>query len=130
MGHLVRRHIRAAVKLIYITGDMGLAFQALPKLEPMPSIILEDALDIKLIDEHVYKSNRKCVLIALPFGRNEEEREAESRALIIGFIRYLKNMTATGASGVVINEVSSITFSILLRVNSITFVHESKMKIF
>ncbi|GFR29854.1 SPOC domain-containing protein [Trichonephila clavata] len=104
MGHLILRHYRTLVKLIYVAGDMSLAFQALPKFGPVPSIILEDALENKLIDEYVYKYKRKCVLIALPFGRDEEERQSQARAMFTGFIRYLKEIMATGAAGIVINE--------------------------
>ncbi|GFS83505.1 SPOC domain-containing protein [Trichonephila clavipes] len=104
MGNLVLRQFRTMVKLVYASGKLDLAFQALPKSEPMPSIILETALDSKLIDESVYKCKKKCVLIALPFGHNPEELQSESRAMFAGFIRYLKNIMATGASGIVINE--------------------------
>ncbi|GFU28474.1 SPOC domain-containing protein [Nephila pilipes] len=104
MGNLIVNGFTTMVKLIYVAGDISVAFDALPKIGEIPSIFFENDVKTKLIDDHIHKYKKSCVLTALPFGNTEEERQRHASTMFTGVIRYLKSIEATGATGVLLND--------------------------
>ncbi|CAL1268085.1 unnamed protein product [Larinioides sclopetarius] len=98
IGELIIKNVRTMVKLTYVSGDMRVAINALPRSEPVPAIILCRRLRTNINEDFCYQKTNSCVLTAQPHGDTEQEMNRHASALHFGVVEYLKRKKATGAA--------------------------------